>query len=144
MRPLPAVGIVGLGIMGGGMAEYLLAAGYRVLGFDPADAPRKRFTRLGGSALRSATEVATKADVVITSLAKVSALDDAIDKIAAARRARGAPRLLVAETSTLPLADKDRAHERLERAGIVAMDCPISGTAVRLKERAWTIYTERP
>ena len=44
------------------------------------------------------------------------------------------------ETSTLPLADKMRAAARLQDAGMTALDCPISGTAARLKDRAWTIY----
>ena len=140
----PLVGIVGLGIMGGGMAEYLLAAGYAVCGFDPAAKALARFKKLGGQPLASATRVAERADIVITSLATVAALDDATARIAAARRARGRPELIVVETSTLPIADKVRANTQLGRAGIVALDCPISGTAVRLKERAWTIYASGP
>ena len=42
--------------------------------------------------------------------------------------------------STLPLADKRRARTRLARARVIALDCPVSGTAVRLKERTWTIF----
>ena len=42
---------------------------------------------------------------------------------------------VVIEMSTLPIADKKRARMRLARAGWTALDCPISGTAVRLKER---------
>jgi putative dehydrogenase len=140
----PLVGVLGLGIMGGGMAEYLLAAGYTVFGFDPEPRALARFRKLGGRGLASATLVAERADVVITSLATVAALAEVAQKIAAARRARGRPKLIVVETSTLPLADKDRANARLSRAGMVALDCPISGTAVRLKERAWTIYASGP
>src|SRR5262249_38596015 len=121
-----------------------LAAGYTVYGYDPAPAARARLRKAGGRALASATEVAERADVVITSLAKASALADAVEALAHARRGRGRPRLVVVETSTLPLADKDRANERLARAGMTALDCPISGTAVRLKERAWTIYASGP
>ena len=140
----PPVGVVGLGIMGGGMAEYLLAAGYAVYGFDPAAGARARFKKFGGRILGSATQVAERADVVITSLATAAALADAAARIADARRARGRSRLVVVETSTLPIADKERANEQLSRAGMTALDCPISGTAVRLKERAWTIYASGP
>jgi len=140
----PLIGIVGLGIMGGGMAGYLLAAGYAVYGYDPAPAARARFRKAGGRVLASATDVAEHADIVITSLAKVAALDDVVERITRARRGRGRPQLVVVETSTLPLSDKDRANERLARAGAVTLDCPISGTAVRLKERAWTIYASGP
>jgi L-threonate 2-dehydrogenase len=138
------VGIIGLGIMGGGMAEALLGAGHAVIGYDPARSARTRLTRAGGRAASSATAVAERADIVITSLATVAALDDVVARIAAARRSRGRAPLIVIESSTLPLSDKERAAQRLARAGMVAMDCPISGTAVRLKERAWTIYASGP
>lgn len=143
-RAEPPVGLVGLGIMGGGMAQALLDAGRAVVGYDPDRTARTRFTRAGGRAARDATAVAEQADVVITSLATVAALNDAVERIAAARRAAGRPPLIVIESSTLPLLDKERANERLARAGMIAMDCPISGTAVRLKERAWTIYASGP
>src|SRR6476659_3600578 len=38
----PPVGVIGLGIMGGAMAEALLSAGHEVLGYDPAPATRAR------------------------------------------------------------------------------------------------------
>jgi 3-hydroxyisobutyrate dehydrogenase-like beta-hydroxyacid dehydrogenase len=138
------VGIVGLGIMGGGMAQALLAAGRAVVGYDPDRAARARLTRAGGRALADASAVAEPADIVITSLATVAALDDVVERIARARRAAGRAPLVVIESSTLPLADKERARERLAHAAMIAMDCPISGTAVRLKERAWTIYASGP
>jgi 3-hydroxyisobutyrate dehydrogenase-like beta-hydroxyacid dehydrogenase len=42
--------------------------------------------------------------------------------------------------STLPIADKRRAREKLGRAGWTVLDCPISGTAARLKDRHWMIF----
>ena len=126
------------------MAQHLLARGYPVIGYDPKRAARTRLIDCGGRALRSATEVGAQADILITSLAKSAALDDAVTHIAAAKRERGRDRLLLLETSTLPLADKQRAEQRLRAVGIVAMDCPISGTAVRLKDGAWTIFASGP
>ncbi len=143
IAPAP-VGIVGLGIMGGAMAQALLAAGYPVIGYDPARPARTRFTAAGGRVVANATAVAEQAAVVIVSLATVAALDHVTAMMAAARRGDEREPLLVVETSTLPLADKERARERLEACGALMMDCPISGTAVRLKERAWTIYASGP
>jgi L-threonate 2-dehydrogenase len=119
------VGIVGLGIMGGAMARALRAAGYAVHGYDPVTAP--------GS---STTAVAERVGSLITSLPSAASLHDAVEKICAARRR---PRVLI-EMSTLPLADKERARRNLAKVGTVALDCPVSGTAVRLKERTWTIF----
>lgn len=141
----PVVGVVGLGIMGGEMAEALLRDGYRVTGYDPAPAARARLKKAGGKPLSSTTAVAESAEIIITSLATIAALKDATDKIAAAKKpAQGAPRRLVIETSTLPIADKEAAQKAWQKAGITALDCPISGTAVRMKERTWNIYVSGP
>src|SRR5690348_12754153 len=108
------LGIIGLGIMGGAMAEALLAAGYTVCGYDPVSAAAQRLKRAGGEPLASATEVAERAGILITSLPSAAALDDAVTDICRSRKRR---RLLV-EMGTLPLADKRRARTRLARARV--------------------------
>lgn len=133
----PIIGVIGLGIMGGAMAEALLADGYTVVGYDVLPAARDRLKRNGGRPLASGTAVASSADIAIMSLATVAALNHAVENIAAAKRAKCR---IVIETSTLPLSDKERAMQRLKRAGLATLDCPISGTAVRMKEGAWTIF----
>src|SRR5262245_49022589 len=119
------VGIIGLGIMGSAMARALRAAGYEVHGYDPVTAPRT-----------STTRVAERASILIAALPSAAALEDAVEKICRAQRR---PRVLI-EMSTLPLADKERARRKLAKVGTVVLDCPVSGTAVRLKQRAWTIF----
>ena len=141
---LQTIGVIGLGIMGGMMAEALCAAGYKVVGYDPLPAARARLKEAGGSALASVTAVAATADVVITSLAKAPVLEDVVAKICAASRTSKQAPLVVIETSTLTLDDKHRAQKALARAGAQTLDCPISGTAVRMKEGAWTIFASGP
>ena len=138
----PHIGIIGLGIMGGAMAEALIAAGYRVSGYDVQPAARQRLKKAGGRALSSCATVASSVDVVITSLPSVAALDDVVDKIVpvSGTKRKSKSRLIVIETSTLPIADKERAFRRLKKAGATVLDCPISGTARRMKEGAWTIF----
>src|SRR5450631_2951311 len=70
----PAVGFLGLGIMGTAMSNNLLKAGFEVSGFDPSEAARKRFTRSGGRPSASAAEMAQHAEVIITSLPHARAL----------------------------------------------------------------------
>ena len=143
MKP-PVIGVIGLGIMGGAMAETLLANGYRVTGYDIVPAARRRLARAGGRPLTSGAAVASSADIVITSLATVKALDEVVEEFTGARRRRRGTGAVVIETSTLPLAVKARARARLQALHVTALDCPISGTAVRLKERAWTIFGSGP
>jgi 3-hydroxyisobutyrate dehydrogenase-like beta-hydroxyacid dehydrogenase len=138
--PLPRVGIVGLGIMGGIMAETLLKRGYAVSGFDIAPAGRARLKKAGGRPLASTAAVAAGVQVLIVSLATTSALKQVTAQIVAARRKAGAAKLIVIETSTLPIADKERAAMKMRAAGIIVLDCPISGTAARMKDRAWTVF----
>ncbi len=136
----PTVGVVGLGIMGGAMAAALLEQGYEVVGFDVERAALRRLRQAGGKPLGSTLAVAQAADVVIIALATVGALADAAGQIAAAKRPRGRAPLVVIEMSTLPIEDKIRASNEIERAGAALLDCPVSGTAVRMKEGAWTIF----
>ena len=140
----PTVGVIGLGIMGGMMAEVLCAAGYKVVGCDPVAAARVRLKKAGGRPLASATAVAATADVVITSLAKASVLEQVVADIALAKRGAKQAPLVVIETSTLNMADKERAQLALALAGAQTLDCPISGTAVRMKEGGWTIFASGP
>ena len=122
------------------MAEALLAAGHEVFGYDPAPAAARRLERAGGQALGSSTAVAQRAGVLITSLPSSGALDKATAGICRAIRSirrRG----VIVETSTLPIADKRRSRAQLARTGWTMLDCPISGTAARLKDRDWMIFT---
>ena len=133
----PVMGVIGLGIMGGAMAEVLLEAGYQVSGFDPKPAALRRLKKAGGTVLSSAAAVAEQSDLVIVSLATARALAVVVAELAAARPKR---KPIIIETSTLPIADKDAAAAALANAGMRTLDCPISGTAVRLKQGAWTIF----
>src|ERR1700722_16021810 len=110
-------GVIGLGIMGGAFAKHLAAAGVRTSGYDLLSAGLVAFSAHGGSACSSSREVAGEADIVITSLPNAAALENALfgaqGLVAAARTG-----LLVVETSTLSLDDKERARVRLRSAGI--------------------------
>jgi L-threonate 2-dehydrogenase len=54
--------------------------------------------------------------------------------------ASGGRDLVVAELSTLPLATKDAARERLAVAGITLLDCPLSGTGAQALTRDLSVY----
>lgn len=134
-----AVGVVGLGQMGGAMAKHLLAAGFDVVGFDPASGPSDAFAALGGQVVASPAEVAERADRIITSLPSSAALDAVIgddDGIAASQRRP----VTVIEASTLPLDVKERNRAAAEHSGIVLLDCPLSGTGAQAKTKDLVVY----
>ena len=138
----PVVGIIGLGIMGGIMAETLLKQGYKVIGYDIATDCKQRLRRAGGSVARSNAQVAQDSDVVVISLATSQALAHVIAELASVPHQNG--KQIVIETSTLPLANKQAAAKALTHQSRTMLDCPISGTAARMKDRAWTIYVSGP
>lgn len=138
-KAMEPVGIVGLGIMGGAMAEALVATGHAVSGFDVAAPAMERLAAAGGQGCGDAAQVAREAEVLIFSLSTTPAMLESARRVAEAVRAGGRCRIVV-ETSTLPLDDKEAVACILGAAGVAVLDCPISGTAVRMKERAWTIY----
>jgi putative dehydrogenase len=128
------VGVIGLGIMGGAMARNLLADGIEVAGYDPAPASAAAFRDAGGSLLTSSMEVGRAADLVLVSVASSAALQEVAS---GANGLGGAARsgLVVIETSTLPLLDKEAARASLAVAGAVMIDCPISGTGAQAASR---------
>ena len=130
------VGIVGLGIMGGSFAKNLVAAGFRVVGYDPDSAARRSASKAGVELVKSAAEVAAAAPTIITSLPKPEALQATAEEIAAAKL----PARVVIEASTFTLDDKQRAEAVLRTAGHTALDCPISGTGAQAKVKDLVVY----
>ncbi|MGD0131838.1 MAG: NAD(P)-dependent oxidoreductase [Bryobacteraceae bacterium] len=132
-------GVIGLGIMGGAFAKHLLAADVRTSGYDLLAANVEAFSAHGGHACKSSRALAAEADILITSLPHSAALDDALfgsDGVVAAGRTG----LLVIETSTLSIEDKERARNRLAGAGIGMLDAPISGTGPQAQAKDITIF----
>jgi 3-hydroxyisobutyrate dehydrogenase-like beta-hydroxyacid dehydrogenase len=132
---MTTVGIVGLGIMGGAITRNLLAAGIEVRGYD-IDASRFEALKPAGVAVKSAGEAAQGADVLLTSLPSIKALDDTVAGLLAAKAAG----LVVAELSTLPIEAKEKARAALTGGGITLLDCPLSGTGAQAVTRDLAVY----
>jgi 3-hydroxyisobutyrate dehydrogenase-like beta-hydroxyacid dehydrogenase len=130
------VGVVGLGIMGGAFAQSLVAAGWRVIGYDIDPARRRAMARAGVEIAPDVKTLAAAVPTIITSLPKPSALDETAKTIAAAR----VRPLVVVEASTFTIEDKVRSERVLRKAGHVMLDCPISGTGAQARTRDLVVY----
>jgi L-threonate 2-dehydrogenase len=130
------VGVIGLGIMGGAFAKNLVAAGWRVIGYDVDPARRRAMARSGVEIAEDAKTLAAEAPTIITSLPKPAALDATVEAI---RDARVPPRVIV-EASTFTIDDKLKAERALRKAGHVMLDCPISGTGAQAKVKDLVVY----
>jgi putative dehydrogenase len=130
------VGIVGLGIMGGAIARNLVDRGWRVIGHDTDAARRAELAQVNVTIAGDAGQVARESPIIMTSLPTPAAVEDVAQAIANS----GQPPRIVVELSTLAIADKLRFEAILNKAGHVALDCPLSGTGAQAKNRDLIVY----
>jgi L-threonate 2-dehydrogenase len=134
--PGATVGMLGLGIMGSAMTANLVKAGFEVVGYDPVPATRERLRADGGTPVVDARDAIRPVRFLLLSLPSEDALETVTAQIAEA----GQPGLIVAETSTLPVDAKQRAHDILLAKGITLLDCPLSGTGAQAVTRDLAVY----
>jgi putative dehydrogenase len=130
------VGIVGLGIMGSAIARNLLERGWTVIGADIDLAKRAELASAGVVIAADTKQLARATEIIMTSLPGAAAADAVAHDIVAS----GEPRRIVVELSTLAIADKLRFRDILEKAGHIALDCPLSGTGAQAKTRDLVVY----
>jgi putative dehydrogenase len=130
------VGVIGLGIMGSAMSASLLRAGFTVIGYDILEARRREHRKAGGTAARSCRDLASRADVIVTSLPSSDALLDVAEELAKPARRHQ----IIVETSTLPIPVKEAARERLGASGVTLLDCPLSGTGAQARAKDLVVY----
>jgi 3-hydroxyisobutyrate dehydrogenase-like beta-hydroxyacid dehydrogenase len=80
--------------------------------------------------------VACSAGIVITSLPSADALASVSREISREKH----DRLIIIETSTLPIAVKEAARKRLAAAGATLLDCPLSGTGAQARVKDLIVY----
>lgn len=132
------VGVVGLGVMGSAVATHLLQAGINVVGTDPDEEVAERLRGLGVMMLPSSAAVAQEGWVTISALPSSAALHAVVS--GPMGLLSGPPDGVLLELSTLPLADKLTARERLRSVGIRMLDCPVSGTGAQAAVKDLTVF----
>ena len=122
--------------MGGAIARNLVERGWEVVGFDTEPSRRSELALAGVAIVDSASTVASRATMIMTSLPNA----DAAHAVAAEIAGCDAPARIVIELSTLTIADKARFRAILEPAGHIALDCPLSGTGAQAAVRDLVVY----
>jgi putative dehydrogenase len=130
------VGLLGLGIMGSAISRNLVERGWRVIGFDIDAARRAELAQANVTIADDVGQVARDAPIIMTSLPSPAAVMDVAQIIASS----GQEQRIVVELSTLTLADKFRFEAILNKAGHIALDCPLSGTGAQAKNRDLIVY----
>ena len=130
------IGLIGLGIMGGAIARNLAERNWRVVGFDIDAVRTTEIANSGVQIVPNIAAVVAAVPVIMTSLPSSAAALAVAQEIAAAPQTGR----IVAELSTLSLADKFQFKAALDRAGHIALDCPLSGTGAQAKARDLIVY----
>ncbi|EAU31852.1 conserved hypothetical protein [Aspergillus terreus NIH2624] len=142
----PAVGFVGLGAMGFGMATHLVKEGYPVHGFDVFPASVQRFQAAGGIPAASLRESAEGKDFYVCMVASAPQVqsvlfgDDGIVQYLPPNAT-----LLLCSTVAASYAQSVAAELRARNRGDIRfVDCPVSGGAKRAADGTLSIMAGAP
>jgi 3-hydroxyisobutyrate dehydrogenase-like beta-hydroxyacid dehydrogenase len=125
-RATPAVGFIGLGLMGHAFTKRLCACGYRVIGYDIAADKLEAAARHGVQKAASAAAVTRASDIVEICVMTAGDLEVAVfgkDGVAAAA---SAGKILI-DHSTTEVETTKRFAARLAETGMGWIDAPVSG-----------------
>lgn len=121
-----AVGFIGLGVMGSGMAHCLLRAGYTLHVFARRDDAAQPLVQAGARRATTPADVGRACALVFLCLSDDAAVEDVL--FGANGLAQGlAVGSCVVDTSTIAPTSERRFAERLAAQGVSLLDAPISG-----------------
>jgi len=119
------IGIIGLGRMGSGIAQRLVAAGYVVYGFD-----RVKPSKLASEVVivESYESLIAAVSIIFLVVPAGEVVDDVLASLLMARHEVGTnPKLMVVDCGNSLYTDTVRRHEALLSAEIIFLDAGISG-----------------
>jgi 3-hydroxyisobutyrate dehydrogenase len=132
------LGVVGLGSMGLGAATSALRRGVNTWGLDPRAAARAAFAAVGGQATASLAEIGARCNAVVVLVLNAAQTEDVLfgaDGLAATLK----PGAVVIASATVDPALPPRWAERLAERGLLYIDAPVSGGAVKAADGQMTI-----
>ena len=132
MRDVASLGFVGLGVMGGGIAGRLLAAGHEVHGWNRTRSKAAGLEEQGLVWCASPREVAERSDVVFTMVTDVTALASVLDGEDGLLAGLGPGKVYVDMSTVSPAASRRNA-ERVRSLGAEMLDAPVSGSVATLE-----------
>lgn len=128
-----SAGVIGLGSMGMGAALSLVRAGIDTHGLDLRDEARAAFASAGGHPAPDAAALAAASDVVLVYVVNAAQTREVLfGPGGAAAAAR--PGTVFVICVTMQPGDATDICARLEQAGMLAIDAPVSGGSVKAAE----------
>ena len=133
------LGFIGIGNMGSRIAKRLLEHGYQVIAYNRTREAAEALVKYGATVAESIAELASKADVILSSLTN----DDAIKRVYAdpegvfAHMRRGSA---IVEMSTVLPATARQLYELSREAGVKFLDSPVSGSTPSAEDGTLTLF----
>src|SRR5438132_4516893 len=127
------LGYVGLGVMGGGIAKRLLAAGHGVTGWNRTKGKARPLLDAGLRWAETPREVAERSEIVftmVTNTAAVRAVTEGPDGILAGL----GPGKVYVDMSTASPANARALAGRVAEVGAEMLDAPVSGSVITLEQ----------
>jgi 3-hydroxyisobutyrate dehydrogenase-like beta-hydroxyacid dehydrogenase len=141
MSDKPALGFIGIGLMGRPMVLRLLAAGYRVSAWNRSRDKLAAVSEAGALPADSPGAVARASDVVLMCVTDQHAAAEVLFGAAGVAQGGGAGKLVVDLSSIAPAAAREHAA-RLERdCGMGLIDAPVSGGVVGAEKGSLVIMS---
>ena len=131
----PAIGLIGLGLMGSALADRLVGAGQRVIGWDIEDERRGALRERGGEVAHDAQEVFSGCSRVLLSLPSHREVGDVV-RAAGTTLSRG---LTIIDTTTGDPASTEALARTMDEQGIVYLDATISGSSAQVRAGSATL-----
>ncbi|MHA1565483.1 MAG: NAD(P)-dependent oxidoreductase [Alphaproteobacteria bacterium] len=131
----PVIGLIGMGLLGGAIAERLAAAEYKLLGYDKDP---ERLAEVSGNLTPApdANAVFGAADIVLLSLPHGGIVASVLELAAPVLR----PDQLVLDTTTGTPEQATAAAALLRRSQARYVDATVAGSSQQLRDRAATMF----
>lgn len=122
------IGFIGLGLLGGAMAQRLLASGYAVVGYNQSAEKTQALIAHGLQPAESAAEVARRCSVILVCVTDTAALSDVISGPNGVIKAGRLDQKILIDHSTSEIPTTRQLAESLrESTGMGFVDAPVSG-----------------
>lgn len=136
------VGFIGLGIMGTPMALNLMNAGHQLYVSSRSKIPAA-FAEQGATVCTNPTEVAKRADIIITMVPDTPHVEDVLFGENGVAKGLTPGKTVIDMSSISPMATKAFAH-KINALGCDYLDAPVSGGEVGAKAASLTIMVGGP
>jgi 3-hydroxyisobutyrate dehydrogenase-like beta-hydroxyacid dehydrogenase len=127
------LGFVGLGVMGGGIARRLLAAGHTVYGYNRTREKAKALEEHGLVVVDAPREAAERSEIVFSMVTNVPALLAVAEGEKGVLTGLGDGKVWVDMSTAAPAVSRELA-ERVRERGADMLDAPVSGSVSTLEE----------